>query len=231
MEELPQRIVRARQDGEELERMVADYLPFIKKEVGKTGAQALEYDDRLSLGMLVFVGCVRQYDEGRGAFLSYASTCIRNRLVDEMRRLGKAKTVSFTLDEEGESGAGLNARASLEAYDKTQEQRGLQEEIGLLSGQLAAHSISFGDLARICPRQKRSRALCADLARQVLADGDMLESFVQKGRLPQKELAQRAGVSEKTVEKYRRYIVALLVIYQGDYPGIGAYIPGYREVD
>lgn len=231
MEELTQRIARAKRDDAELERMVADYLPFIKKEVGKTGAQALEYDDRISLGMLVFMGCVRQYEEQRGAFLSYASTCIRNRLVDEVRKQDKAGTVSFTLDEEAESGATLDARVSLAAYDKKQEQLGLQEEIGLLSDQLAAYGISFGDLARICPRQKRSRALCADLARQVLDEEEMRAGFQQSGRLPQRELARKAGVSEKTVEKYRRYIVALLVIYQGDYPGIGAYIPGYREVD
>lgn len=229
MEELLQRLGRAKEDSRELEKLVADYLPFIKREVGKAAAPKLEYDDKVSLGMLVFVNCVRQYDPKRGAFLSYTSVCIRNRLIDEARRLGGGGTVFLSTDDEENAGASPEDRASLAAYDRQREQRGLQEEISLLAGQLEAHGLSFGQLASICPRQKRSRALCAALARQVLGEGELLAAFRERGQLPRAELARRAGVSEKTVEKYRKYIVALLLILQGDYPGIGAYIPGHEE--
>ena len=233
MEDFVQRIARAKQDNRELDRLVSDYLPFIKKEVGKFGTSVLEYDDKLSLGMLVFANCAKQYSERRGAFLPYASVCIRNRLIDEARKLGNLKdnTIAFALDDDAETATTIEEKASLAEYSKQQEQRALQEELAILTGQLAPHDISLGEMARICPKQKRSRALCADLARQVLNNEAMQAVFRQRGQLPQKELAARAGISEKTIEKHRRFIVALLVILQGDYPGIGSYIPGYREVE
>ena len=231
MEELTQRIERAKTDGQELDRLVSDYLPFIKKEIGNFGAAALEYDDKLSLGMLVFMNCVKQYDKQRGGFLSYTSLCLRNRLTDEARKLGKTQGNTLPLSaDDGEPTTTLEEKLSLAAYDRQLEQQALQEEIAELGAQLAVYGLSFPELAEICPRQTRSRALCARLARSVLEDGEMLAAFQARGRLPQKELARQAGVSEKSIEKYRRYIVALLVILQGNYPGIGAYIPGYREV-
>ena len=231
MDDLTQRIERAKADGREMERLLSDYLPFIKKETGKFGAAALEYDDKLSLGMLVFVNCVKQYSSERGAFLPYTSVCIRNRLISEARKLGRDNAIHFSDDEGREVAATLEEKVSLMAYSHEQERMGLQEEIALLTGQLNRHGLSFGELTRICPKQKRSRALCAALSHRVLRDAEMLETFNRRGQLPQKELAAGAGVSEKTIEKHRRYILALLVILQGDYPGIRAYIPGYKEVE
>lgn len=232
MEDIARRVAHAKTDGGELDQLVSDYLPFIKKEVCRFGGTVLEYDDKLGLGMLVFVNCVKQYDEQRGAFLSYTSVCIRNRLTDEARKMGKqaGNTIAFAANEDNEGAATIEERASLQAYSRQREQHGLQEEIAQLTGQLARHGLSLGELTRICPKQTRSRALCAALARQVLQDEGMLAVFHGRGVLPQKELAKHAGVSEKTIEKHRRYIVALLVILQGDYPGIGSYIPGYRGV-
>ena len=230
MEDLLLRIERAKNDEAELERLVSDYIPFIKSETGKFSAASLEYDDKLSLGMLVFVNCVKQYDRQRGAFLSYASVCIRNRLTDETRKTGKAKSNTVAFDA-GTEDTATEEKASLEIYSRNQEQSLLKEEIDTLAQKLAVHGLSFEQLAHTGPKQKRSRALCADLAAQVLRDRELRAAFCEHGRLPQKELARRAGISEKTIEKHRRYIVALLVILQGDYPGIGSYIPGYREVE
>lgn len=228
MEDLAGRVERAKAGGEALEQLLRDYLPFLKKEVGGFYAPGLEYDDRLSLGMLVFANCVKQYEPQRGAFLSYASVCIRNRLVSEARKTGGQNTIPFSADEET-GAAAPEDKAALAAYSRRREQQDLQEEIAALETQLLAHGTSFGELARAGPKQKRSRALCAGLAHRVAQDAALLAAFRQSGRLPQKELARQAGVSPKTVEKHRKYIVALLLILQGDYPGLGAYIPGYWQ--
>jgi hypothetical protein len=47
--------------------------------------------------------------------------------------------------------------------------------------------------------------------------------------LAQAELAKEFGISPKTIEKYRKYIVTLSILLLGDYPGIKAYLPLYRE--
>jgi RNA polymerase sigma factor len=36
---------------------------------------------------------------------------------------------------------------------------------------------------------------------------------------------KRFNLSERTIEKHRRYIVSLTLILSGDYPGIQAFLP------
>lgn len=225
MDELTARIREARRDRQALDRLIADYLPFIKSEVARAGP-ALDYDDRLSLGMLVFMNCVLQYEEGRGGLLSYASRCIRNRLIDETRRQNtRAGALSLTPDEEAETTATVEAVASRQEYDRERERRALAEEIELLSRRLAPLGVRFADLPALSPKQKRARSQCAALAREVMGDEELRKGFLASGRLPQARLAQRFSLSEKTVEKHRRYIVTLCVILTGEFPGIGAWLP------
>ena len=54
-------------------------------------------------------------------------------------------------------------------------------------------------------------------------------AFEQK-KLPQAQLASALFISPKTIEKHRKYIVTLIILLSGDYPGIRAFLPQYREV-
>ena len=233
MGELSDRIELAKADNQHLEALMADYLPFIKAEIAKVSANGLEYDDKLSLGMLVFMNCVRQYHPSRGGFISYTSVCIRNRLLDETRKLKRTRdnTVLFAPGEGEEPSAFHEDKASLVQYSLDQEQAALQAEIAALSDALSAHGLSFLELARIGPKQKRSRRLCAQVAKALWTDKDLYKGFSSSKLLPQAALAGQLNISPKTIEKHRRYIVALVLIFSGDYPSIGTYIPGYREVE
>lgn len=226
MSDLTARIEHAQRDRQALESLITDYLPFIKKEVAKAGP-ALDYDDRLSLGMLVFMNCVLQYEDGRGGLLPYAAKCIRNRLVDEVRKQGaySGKTISLAANEEDESVLGIEERASLQEYDREQERRELAEEIDLLAGRLLPFGIRMADLPAISPKQRRAREQCAALAREVMGDEELRRGLLANGRLPQEELAKRFSLSKKTIEKHRKYIVTLCIILTGEFPGIGAYLP------
>ena len=233
MEDFSKRIAFAKTDDEELERLIGEYLPFIKKEIAKTNVGGLEYDDKVSLGMLVFMNCVRQYKEERGGFLSFAAVSIRNRLIDAARKAGReaGQTLSFTLEEEQTPAANAEQKASVQQYCKEREQQALQEEIETLAAVLQVYGLSFAKLAAIGPKQKRSRLLCARLANGVVRDEGRMADFIKTGRLPQRALAGQFNIAEKTIEKHRKFIVALVVILSGDYPGIRGYIPGSREVN
>lgn len=231
MDEMEIRLKEARADPREMERLISDYIPFIKKQIGGKDF-SLEYDDRLSLAMLAFVNCVRQYEEGRGSFLFFCASCIRNRLIDEGRRqMGyRAKVVPLvTESEEGEHSASGDA-ASLAAYDMEREKASLREEIEALRWKLREYGIAFEELPRICPKQERSRKQCLELAKKVVGTQDFRLTLQKQRRLVQAELAQIFCISPKTIEKHRKYIVTLSVLLMGDYPGIQAFLPQYREV-
>lgn len=226
MDELIRRLTLARTDNGELNRLISDYMPFIKSETSKTPVFGLGYDDRLSVAMLVFMGCARNYDETRGAFLPFAATCIRNRLIDEGKKHSRHQDRLIPLRPEED----FAADTSLAAYSVEQERESLAEEIDRLSGALSEFGVALGSLSEICPKQKRSRSLCVRLAREAAGDETMRASLLKHRRLSVNALARRLGISEKTVEKHRKYIVTIALILSGDYPGIQAFLPDTEEV-
>lgn len=229
------RVQSAQTDPGETEQLMEDYLPFIKKQI--TGMQdlMLEYDDMLSLAMLTFLNCIRQYSPQKGNFLSFCKTCIKNRLIDEGRKqMGyRSKVIAFEPKEEEEARqiSDAEAKVSWQLYEKDQERNALSEEIRLLSDALDAYGIRWEELPRICPKQERSRKNCLMIARAVVEKPDYKKELLRQHRLPQADLAAQLGVSAKTIEKHRKYIITLAILLMGDYPGIRTFLPKYREVN
>lgn len=229
MEDLAWRLSEARKDSMAMEQLVTDYLPFMKKQLATLKDLPLEFDDMLSLAMLTFVGCVRQYEEQRGGFMGFCAACIRNRLIDEARRQKGHAAQVLPLEAEG-VGDLYEEQAAIAAYDRQEERAALAEEIDSLSSELAELGVVFAELPRICPKQRRSREQCLMLARYIAGDDASREQFLRQHTLPQKQLAVRFGLSPKTIEKHRQYIVTLVVLLLGDYTGIRAFLPQYGEV-
>lgn len=224
MENLEKRIEIAQGNREERSRLLAEYLPFLRKQIAGFAGKGLDYEDLQSIAMLVFVNCIRQYHKDRGTFLAFASTCIKHRLVDELRKqqIYRSRLSPDSLEKDGQ--IQLDTKA-VSIYNQNQEHESLKEEILQLSDSLTSYGISWADLSKNCPKQKRSRLQCSYLAHLVVGKPEWKEEFLAGKRLPRAELARVAGVSEKTIEKYRKYIVALVVILLGDYPGIEAFLP------
>lgn len=228
--DIKNRIKKAQSDSAELEQLLGDYLPLLKKQAGAAASPLLDYEDRLSLAMLTFVSCVRQYTENRGSFISFFSVCFHNRINDEIRRQNRYLK---SIQPPGSDAAELEAaagKASLEAYDREQERLSLCEEIDRLSEAIGVYGVVWKDLPRICPKQARAKATCRQLATAVLLNPEFHTMFFEQKKLPQAQLASALFISPKTIEKHRKYIVTLIILLSGDYPGIRAFLPQYREV-
>ena len=230
METLIERIEKAKKDNDALDRLIADYMPFINKTIHEAGGMGIEYDDRLSLAMLAFMNCVRQFEDGKGSFITFAAVSIRNRLIDESRKYTRyaGRVIPLYLDENERAAETPEEKASIAAYSREREREGLSDEIEALSGQLGQFGVSFEDLHRICPRQERARKQCIEIGRYIAGSERMCEILYKHRRLAQSELAKEFGLSEKTVEKHRKYIVTIAVLLTGDYPLIRAFLPKYR---
>lgn len=231
MNDIADDVLAARQDTEKMNLLISRYLPFLKKQVMELRGVKLEYDDMLSLAMLTFSGCVQQYAPEKGGFLSFCGACIRNRLLDEHRRQQRYEnlTVSMNSDHEAWINTADN-HASVAAYNLELERLSLAQEIELFSTELKKFEIQFGDLPRICPKQARSRLLCARLAREIVSNAIWRHDLFSSRRIPQSALSAKFQLSPKTIEKHRRFIVTLAVLMAGDYPHIQAFLPRIREV-
>lgn len=231
-ETLEQRIKKAKDSPKIKEGLLSDYLPFIKKTISGMNHNVIDFDDMLTIAMLAFIQSIESYDTKKGSFLGYASKIIHNRIIDEERKELRysAKIVFIQKEADEEVVKFSDNRAAEEHYIREQEQRALTEEIIEFSKELEIFKISFSELPKVCPKQKKSRQLCMDLAEELIVRPEFYEEFQKHRRIPQKELADRFKISGKTVEKYRKYIVTLVVLMMGDYPNIHTFIPKYREV-
>ena len=185
-------------------------------------------DDEWSIALCAFSRAIDTYVPERGAFLPYAETLIKRSLIDahrsEARRENEfavpPKAFDGETDDDGENPVlGVVVQMSNRAQDTR-----LKDEIAALGAQLKAFGFSFFDLTECSPSQQRTRLACAKAVRALLARPEDIEAMVRTRKLPMKNLIRFDGISEKLLNRYRRYIVASIVILTGEYPILAEYI-------
>lgn len=229
---LLEKIKQARQSAPAMDSLVAEYLPFIRQEASRHSSLALESDDRVSLGMITFVNCVKLYDETRGSFLGYVSTAIRNRLLDEAKKQSNyaRNTVPLEGDDQDENTSSFHQHAAAKEHERRQRQAELVEEINRFSTQLADFGIDMNRLDVILPTHRRLRRQCVAAARKLAGDAALSKRFAGSGRLPAKDLSKLCGLPVKTIERCRQYIVAVTIILLGDFSRIESFLPDEEEI-
>lgn len=225
MDEVTSLVFEAQSDSQKLNEMIEKFLPFIKRCVARSRATNQSRDDALTLAMLTFADCVMAYAPDKGAFLSFVQTSIRNRLIDDYR--SESKHAAVPLLEEGT--ADWETRLSVVEYQRQMEKATLQMEVEEVTAVLSSWNTTFSELAKICPKQKRTRAQCQYIAELLLKNEVWRKQLMEKHRFPNKEMCDSYGVSIKTLEKYRKYIATLCVIQSGDYPMLRAFLPMNRQ--
>ena len=72
-------------------------------------------------------------------------------------------------------------------------------------------------MADNCPRQDRTLKACHKVLEAARSHPKLLEHLIQNRKLPIAELAELSGVSRKTMERHRTYLVAILLAYTNGY--------------
>lgn len=222
-------VLEAQNDSSKLNELIENFLPFIKSCVAKSRASKQSQEDALTLAMITFVNCVKTYRLEKGAFISFVQTSIRNRLIDDFRAEQRFVSHNVPLLEDSTSNNELETKLSVEEYQYQLERMSLQLEIAEVSGVLELWNTSFAELAKICPKQKRTRAQCEYIATLLLKNEVWQKQLLEKRRMPSKEMCDIYGVSIKILDKYRKYIVTLCVIQSGDYPMLRSFLPINRK--
>ncbi len=215
--EIVARVAAAAQDTHAADELVRQYLPFIRSETAKFLRRVPRegQDDELSIAMLAFHEAVVAYRAERGAFLKFAALHIRSRLVDYARRESRHKGAA-SLDEPDED----NGRTMLEKLDTghdpiagRQLRQATREESLEFAGQLEGFGLKRTDVADNCPRQQRTLEACGRALAFARTRPDILAQVEKNGRVPLAQLAEGAQVERKTLERHRKYLVAILLAY------------------
>jgi len=228
-------------DGRLREDVLARYQPYVAKVCSRFCKRYIhpESDDEFSIALAAFNEAIDAYDERAGrSFLSFAETVIRRRLTDYVRKERRhAASVphSFQLsgDEDGGALDRIDARASVEHFRISDENEERRLEIEALNRELAEYGITFADLAEGSPKHEDARRSLLAIGALISRSEELHGPLRSKKTLPMKELAERVPVSRKTLERGRKYIIAVALIHLGPYPHLKEYVadPAGRDAD
>jgi RNA polymerase sigma factor len=221
-------------DKEAKEIIIADYIPFILKIAAKVCGRFLRIgeDDEISISLMAFNEAIDKYQSDKSSsFLSFAEMVIRRRLVDFYRKEKRGREIlfsDFTEDGQDDESQGdyywLERVKAQEQFDDQEASRERKEEIISLHKILNEYGISFGDLVKNCPKHEDARKRAILVAITIALNPDFRNYLLSRKSLPLKDLVSQVNVSRKTLERQRKYIIALALILIGDFPYLQDYL-------
>jgi RNA polymerase sigma factor len=240
-QETLEQLVMLVQDGDIKLRnqILADYQPFVAKVTGSFCKRYIDprYDDEYSVALSAFNEAINRFSMESGrSFLSFSETVIRRRLIDYIRKEQKHKQLipssTFELeDEEDNVYNPVEIHESIAQYEEQKTIEDRQTEIAELNQRLQEFGITFMELVDVSPKHTDSRDALIQIAGQLAEHTMMMDKLLKTKTLPMKELVEMVDVSRKTLERNRKYIIAIAVIIIGNYPYLHDYlhIPALQE--
>lgn len=204
------------QQGDSLfrESFLEAYRPFVFRSACKFAKRILEWgrDDELAIALIAFNEAIDRFRADYGVpFLPYARRVISSRLIDHYRR-GKRNDANMQLPL---SEDGLNNAEIAVAWDNYREEeiaKEREEEIKEYDELLQSYGVTFMDLVRSSPRHQETRRSLMRAAWELAEAGSLFEKFAASKKLPLLELEKNTGVGRKTLERGRKYIIAMAVL-------------------
>lgn len=217
--QLLSRVNAAKKDSHAADELIASYMPFIRSETAKFLKRPPDSsDDELSIAMFAFYEAIRSYSKLRGSFLNFAALQIKSRLIDYYRK-EKRNMGQISLDASDDEKTELidTIRDEHDEYAESELREATKQEIEELSVQMQDFGVSMSDVADNSPRQRRTLEICQKAVRYARNNPDILKDFLRTKKVPIAKLAEGADVERKSLERHRRYLVAVLLICTNGY--------------
>ncbi|EIJ81728.1 putative RNA polymerase sigma factor SigI [Bacillus methanolicus PB1] len=222
-------------DTKLLNELINSYKPFIAKTVSAVCKRYIhESDDEFSIGLIAFNEAIQKYSPEKGnSLLSFAEVLVKRRVIDYIRNQTKNQSFSLYIgseqEEEDTPRSSIEDDISIEDYKKKNEEEIRREEIIQFQQVLKDFGLTFQDLAEHSPKHADARKNAMFVAKTLVEDEELKELLLEKKRLPIKHLEKKVKVSRKTIERNRKYIIAISIILLGDYLYLKDYIKGVLE--
>ncbi len=219
VQKLIKQVYEAKTDSHAADELISAYMPFIKSETARfINRPPQPEDDELSIAMFAFYEAIRGYSKLKGSFLSFAARQIKNRLIDNYRKEKRSKgLISLDTPDEDDNELIDTISDSHDEYAENEIREATQAEIRELSAQMETFGVSLSDVADNSPKQGRTLAACQKAVAYARSHPGILEEFLRTKRVPIAKLAEGTNTERKTLERHRRYLVAVLLICTNGY--------------
>lgn len=215
--QIVRQVQKAQGDSRAADQLIRQYLPFIKSKTARFLKRPPdENQDELNIAMFAFYESILSYRTEKGAFFTLASTAIRNRLIDYARKEQRHKSLlSLDLPSSQDDSRSLGEQLP-DRSDKMNEVLQItaaRTEIEEFSHQLESFGLTLSDIADNCPRQERTMDACMKVLDYAKSHPQLLVQMIHSKKLPLAQLAAGSGTERKTLERHRKYLVAILLAY------------------
>jgi RNA polymerase sigma factor len=169
-----------------------------------------ENDEELSIALIAFNISCEKYDKTKGNFYGFSKVIIKNALIDFFRKNQTSPNLIF----ENNDGSVnyIDEKNSINNYETQIENRFRLDEITLFSEELLKYKIDFNSLIDLSPSHKDTRNNLLNVAFLCSREETILSYLKIKKRLPTKEIIILTASNRKLIEKWRIYIISLILI-------------------
>ena len=216
--------------------LIHSYKPFIAKTVSSVCKRYIyESDDEFSIGLIAFNEAIQKYSSQKGSsLLSFSEVLIKRRVIDYIRSQARHQNLNIDInhnqeDSDDQSGSIIDNELAIDDFKRKTDEQHRRDEILQFNEVLQNYELSFNDLVQQSPKHADARKNAMMVAK-IIADKEELKNIlIEKKRLPIKQLESYVSLSRKTIERNRKYIIAISLILIGDYVYLKDYIKGVLE--
>lgn len=216
------------------EQLIQQFTPFCLRIASSACGRFvnLHQDDEASIALIAFNEAIDAYQPEKGAsFLTFAEILIRRRLIDFFRRQNKDRSVPFSsiLPDEAEGNDQKQVEIAKEAvriYEQQMETIERRVEIQEYARALEEFKINLFDLPDLTPKHGDAKKRIFSIAQMIANNPSWCQYLSENKELPLKQILLFCDLSRKTLERNRKYIIALVLAMKGDYPFLQSYLGG-----
>ncbi len=225
--ESPEEIILRVQKGESNLRddLINHYWDYIAAAVSRMTKKPARNTDEFSIALEAFNEAIDSFDDSKNVeFIKFAAVVINRRVIDHIRKTKKFNVEYPFTYFEAEDNESFLERYSNESPDSFTNNLEIQEEIMKFKNDLLSYGITYEDLVKKAPKHSDTKLLCINIAKKLASSNELSKKLYVEKRLPVSELTTNFGLSRKTVENHRKYIIALFLILNSDLEVIKSYM-------
>ncbi len=208
-------IQEIQQGNEKLrEELLSSQKDFISRYSSFLCKRKLDWqnDDELSIALMAFNKAIDNFNPSLGnSFITFSRVLIKNSLIDYFRKQRKEQFVQFSPSNR-ENSSLVEDKVSNEAFFLEEENRERAYEVQRFKEVLEQFGLSLQDLLHRSPRHFDTRAKLKEIVRKICCEEELIARIYRQKRLPLKEMQILTGAKKKLLEKWRPYLLAMILI-------------------
>lgn len=216
--QLEKDIMQAKSGNEVARRQLINrYKPYILNIISHICKRVISWsDEESSIGLLAFNRSIDTYEEGKGrAFSSYAYLLINRDLINyfhQKKRNTEILSLDFRGDEHESMVTNIEIEQAMRSYQEKVQSTELIDEIMELNQELSEYGIGFDELESSSPKHRDTRETIHQIVSEFMKDDECMNELFRKRKFPTTLFVKKTGYHPKLFERYRKYIITLILI-------------------